>query len=68
MYNRDINDRIPETRPAIYVSVNMADERLSLFNVRFSERMNSRRISDTIRRSKSVNARCNRAEHVSRIV
>jgi hypothetical protein len=68
MYNRDMNDRIPETRPATYTFINVTDERLSLSNAGFNERINSRRVSDTIRRSKSVNARCNRAEHVSRVV
>jgi hypothetical protein len=42
MYNRDMNDRIPETRPTIYISVNVAGEKSSLSNAGFNERMNSR--------------------------
>jgi hypothetical protein len=68
MYNRDINDRILETRSTTYIFINMTGERLSLFNAGFNKRINPRRVSDLIRRSKSVGARCNRAEYMSRAV
>jgi hypothetical protein len=68
MYNRDVNNRVSETRPVTHTSINVAGERSSLSNAGFNERMNPRRVSDLIRRSKSVDARCNRTEHVSRPV
>jgi hypothetical protein len=63
-----MDDRILETRPATHTSVNVAGERSSLSNAGFSERMNPRRVSDLIRRSKLIGARCNRTEYVSRAV
>jgi hypothetical protein len=68
MYNRDMNDRIPETRPATHISVSVTGERLNLSNAGFSERMNSRRVSDPIRRSRLIGARCNQAKHMSRFM